>query len=193
MRVTGGIFRGRKLLTVPGRLTRPTADKVREAIFNILVHDTEGARVLDIFAGSGALGIESMSRGAGSVVFVESGRDQGQTIKHNLDSLKLDGPVLVMDYREACRHLAGKHREFDLIFADPPYDEVTPLEIVETILQYGLLSPGGLLIIEHKRGQVTETGRMVLLKKRKFGQTEVSFYARKQSQRAADGNISRDI
>ena len=181
MRVTGGIFRGRKLQTISGRATRPTADKVREAVFNVLMHDVEGARVLDIFAGSGALGIEALSRGARSAVFVESGRTQVNAIKNNLRSLGLEADILVKDYRTACRHLSEEGQRFELIFADPPYDEVTPPEIVETVLQYGLLSHNGLLIIEHKRKQAKESDKMHLLKKRRFGQTEVSFYARKQS------------
>lgn len=181
MRVTGGIFGGRKLQTISGGATRPTADKVRQAIFNVLMHDIEGAKVLDIFAGSGALGIDALSRGAELAVFVESGHAQVNVIKDNLRNLGLAADVLVNDYRAACRHLSEEGKKFELIFADPPYDEVTPPEIMETVLQYGLLSPDGLLIIEHKRGQAKESDKMHLLKKRRFGQTEVSFYAQKQS------------
>jgi 16S rRNA (guanine966-N2)-methyltransferase len=181
MRVTGGIFRGRKLQTISGKATRPTADKVRQAVFNILIHDIEGARILDIFAGSGALGIDALSRGARSAVFIESGRAQAGAIKANLQNLALKAEVLVTDYRAAFRTLSREHNKFDLIFADPPYDEVTPAEIIEAVQQYGLLSPDGLLIIEHKRGQAMESDKMRLLKKRRFGQTEVSFYAQKQS------------
>lgn len=181
MRVTGGIFGGRKLQTISGRATRPTTDKVRQAIFNVLMHDVEGAKILDIFAGSGALGIDALSRGAKLTVFVESGRAQVNAIKNNLRNLGLAADVLVEDYRTACRHLSESENKFDLIFADPPYDEVTPSEIMETVLQYGLLSPDGLLIIEHKRGQAKDSDKMHLLKKRRFGQTEVSFYAQKQS------------
>jgi 16S rRNA (guanine966-N2)-methyltransferase len=181
MRVTGGIFGGRKLQTISGRATRPTADKVREAIFNVLMHDVEGARVLDIFSGSGALGIEALSRGAEAAVFIESGRVQVNAIKNNLRNLGLKADIFVKDYRTACRYLSEEGKRFELIFADPPYDEVTPSEIVETVFQYGLLSHNGLLIIEHKRMQAKESDKMHLLKKRRFGQTEVSFYARKQS------------
>lgn len=181
MRVTGGIFRGRKLQAARGLATRPTTDKVREAIFDILMHDIEGARVLDIFAGSGALGIDALSRGARSAVFVESGARQTEAIRRNLQSLKLDGEVMQLDYQTACQRLAGSTAKFELIFADPPYEEVKPLEVIESVLQYDLLSPNGLLIIEHKSGQVARTDSMTILKKRKFGQTEVSIYARKQN------------
>ena len=180
MRVTGGIFRGRKIQGTPGHVTRPTADKVRQSIFNILMNDIEGTSVLDIFAGSGALGIDAISRGAVSAVFIESGRNPSEAIKANLRSLQLEEEVLVIDYRKACELLARKRRKFDIIFADPPYEQVMPQQVIDTVLQYDLLSDNGLLIIEHKAGQAAESDRLQLLKKRKFGQTEVTFYARRQ-------------
>lgn len=177
MRITGGMFRGRILKSTPGLATRPTSDKVRETIFNILMYDIEGACVLDLFAGFGALGIEAISRGAQAAVFVESGQIQAEIIKRNLSSLDLHEDVLMMDFLEACFHLSEGGKKFDLIFADPPYEKVSPQQVTEAVSQYGLLRRNGLLIIEHKSGGVIEVGKMRLLKKRKFGQTEVSFYA----------------
>ena len=179
MRITGGKFRGRRLQTTPGLATRPTSDKTRQAIFNILMNDIADARVLDMFAGSGAMGIEAMSHGAEHAVFIEAGHAQVNVIRKNLDTLGLDGDVMTGDYKSACRALETAGRKFDLIFADPPYKEFAPLEIVDTILRYNLLAPGGLLIIEHKSGQETATERMWLIKQRRFGKTEVSFYGEK--------------
>ncbi len=179
MRVTGGLYKGRMLKTMPGIRTRPTTDKIRQSIFNILMHDIDGKSVLDLFAGSGALGIEAVSRGSESAVFVESGNTQVSIIKENLDSLGLDAEIIDSDYIVACQILSEGGRKFDIIFADPPYGEIVPLQVLRTICQYGLLSSGGLFIIEHKFGQPVETELLKLIKQRKFGQTEVSFFIRK--------------
>ncbi|UCD18648.1 MAG: 16S rRNA (guanine(966)-N(2))-methyltransferase RsmD [Candidatus Zixiibacteriota bacterium] len=181
MRVTGGRYRGRLLKTSPGLQARPTADKTRQAIFNILMKDVENKMVLDLFAGSGSLGIEALSRGAESALFVESGRPQVHVIRENLTMLGLDAEVIERDCRSACRYLAKVGRKFDLIFADPPYREYAPLQIVDLVTHYDLLAPGGFLIIEHKSRQETATEKMAVLKQRRFGQTEVTFYGSKEN------------
>jgi len=180
MRVTGGNLKGRLIKSVPGLSTRPTTDKIRQSIFNILMNDIEDAVVLDIFAGSGALGIEALSRGAASALFIEQGRKQMTVIKNNLSSLGLKADLMENNYDFACNKLQTEGRKFDLIFADPPYEQISPREVVETILQYDLLENNGLIIIEHKAGAEVKSDRVVELKRRKFGQTEVSFYARRQ-------------
>ena len=103
MRVTGGLYRGRILKSAPGLATRPTTDKIRQAIFNILMNDIEGTEVLDLFAGSGAIGIEAISRGADSVLFVENGYQPILFIKENLHSLDLDCELIELDYITAER------------------------------------------------------------------------------------------
>ena len=181
MRITGGIYRGRLLKSTPGLEARPTTDKVRQAIFNILMNDIENKRVLDIFAGSGALGIEALSHGAQSAVFIEIAHQQAEAIRRNLKGLELDEELIQADYVKACRHLSECGEQYDLIFADPPYDRFAPQEIIQTVLQYNLLAPDGFLIIEHRSGAATESDRMIILKNRKFGQTEVTFYAHKET------------
>ncbi len=176
MRISGGKYTGRQLRTLSGFSTRPTTDKVRQSIFNILMHDTEDASVLDLFAGSGALGIEALSRGAKSAAFVDfSGKSAG-VIKMNLKSLGLKQDVYEMGWTAACKLFAERDEKFDLIFADPPYNKVSPKKVIEAVYQYNLLGEKGLLIIEHKAGLEAGDEKMVLLKKRKFGQTEISFY-----------------
>ena len=118
MRVVAGEFKGRRLAAPRGRRTRPTADRVREAIFSML-GDVSGARVLDLYAGSGALGIEALSRGAESAVFVERDRAALAALARNLEATGAPGEVRRQD---VARFLARQEGTFDLVFCDPPYD-----------------------------------------------------------------------
>jgi len=120
VRVVAGEFKGRPLRAPRGSKTRPTADRVREALFSML-GDVRGARVLDLFAGSGALGIEALSRGAESAVFVDSERAAAEAVRANLTALGERGEVAGRDALDYLRSVAGERR-FDLVFCDPPYD-----------------------------------------------------------------------
>jgi 16S rRNA (guanine966-N2)-methyltransferase len=117
MRIIAGSHRGHRIAAPKGRDTRPTSDRVRESAFN-LIGPVDGADVLDLFAGSGALGLEALSRGAASATFVESDREACRTINANLDKLKLHAIVLCQD---VLRALAQERRRFDLVLCDPPY------------------------------------------------------------------------
>ena len=119
MRVIAGEFKGRRLHTARGTLTRPTADRVREALFSML-GDVGGAEVLDLYAGSGALGIEALSRGAESAVFVERDRQALTALRRNLDAVGVDAVVRSED---VLRFLGRPNGRFDLVFCDPPYDD----------------------------------------------------------------------
>jgi 16S rRNA (guanine966-N2)-methyltransferase len=118
VRIIAGSHRGQRIAAPKGKDTRPTSDRVRENAFN-LIGPVADADVLDLFAGSGALGLEALSRGAASVTFVESDRDAVRTINANLDKLKLRGSVLQQD---AVRAASGDRRTYDLVLCDPPYD-----------------------------------------------------------------------
>ena len=147
MRVITGTARGRRLKTPEGMDIRPTTDNVKESIFNIIQFDIEGRRVLDLFAGTGQLGIECLSRGASEVVFIDSSRDAVKIVKENLRTCGFNAPVLQMDavnYLKAC----GK---FDLIIVDPPYDSPVYDTVLETINSVDLLSDGGIIICESRR------------------------------------------
>jgi 16S rRNA (guanine966-N2)-methyltransferase len=118
MRIIAGSHRGHRITAPRGRDTRPTSDRVRENAFN-LIGPVDDADVLDLFAGSGAMGLEALSRGAASATFVESDRDACRTIGANLDKLRLQGTVLCQD---AVRAVASERRSYDLVLCDPPYD-----------------------------------------------------------------------
>jgi 16S rRNA (guanine966-N2)-methyltransferase len=173
VRVVAGEFRGRRLAAPRGARTRPTADKVREALFSML-GDVSGARVLDLYAGSGALGIEALSRGAESAVFVERDARVAGVIERNLATLGLDQRVVRQD---AMRFLARAQGTFDLVFCDPPYDSAP-----------GLAGP----LAEHLPALTAEDVRIVtesdkrkplelpfpLLTERTYGDTRIAIHVR---------------
>jgi len=147
MRVITGKARGRKLATPANNDIRPTTDNVKESIFNIIQFDIEGRRVLDLFAGTGQLGIECLSRGAESAVFIDQSRESVKLVKENLKTCGLEGTVLQMD---AVSFLKGCGK-FDLIFIDPPYDSPLYEKVLETVNLVDILSDGGIIICEASR------------------------------------------
>ncbi len=150
MRVITGTARGRRLKTPENYDIRPTTDNVKESLFNILQFDIEGRRVLDLFAGTGQLGIECLSRGAESVTFVDADRKAIQIVKENLKTCGLNGTVLQSD---ALSFLA-RCGTFDLVFVDPPYDSGLYGPVLERINSVDILSDGGIIICEARRETV---------------------------------------
>ena len=179
MRVIAGTAGGLPL-KVPRSDLRPTMDVVKGAIFDSLADLVPGARVLDLFAGSGALGIEALSRGAASVVFIESDRRACATISQNLERTRLIGDVQTMDvfrYIDRCASQAG----FDLILADPPYAkqpgerDFAP-ELLNNAGLRGALAPGGVFVLEHLPGAKLKTGSSwECFRQKRYGATEVAF------------------
>ena len=147
MRIIAGEMRSRTILAPKGTDTRPTLDRTRESLFNILQFDIEGRRVLDLFAGTGQLGIECLSRGAASATFVDKDRKAVAIVKDNLKTCGLKGTVVQGD---ALSFLA-EGRRFDLIFIDPPYDSGLYLPVLERINSVDILSDGGIIICETRR------------------------------------------
>ncbi len=150
LRIIGGEYRSRLLKTPSGRNTRPTRAMVREAVFDILQGVCPGARVLDLFSGSGAMGFEALSRGAVSAVFCDADREAAETVRANTLLLDL-GPrslILHMGWQAALKCQAEAGRRFDLIFLDPPYGQ-KPDEVLERIAETDLLDTDGLIILEH--------------------------------------------
>ena len=150
MRVIAGKARRLKLVTIEGNDTRPTTDRVKETLFNILQPDLPGCRFLDLFAGSGAIGIEALSRGAREAVLVEQDAQALRCIRQNLEHTRLtaDARVMAADVLTAIDTLAAEGRRFDLIFLDPPYEKGWEQRAADKLRDSGLLADGGRLVIE---------------------------------------------
>ncbi|MDD6211583.1 MAG: 16S rRNA (guanine(966)-N(2))-methyltransferase RsmD [Clostridiales bacterium] len=150
MRVIAGKARRLNLVTVPGMDTRPTTDRVKETLFNILQPSLGGCRFLDLFAGSGGIGIEALSRGAASCVFVENNRKAQNCIEQNLVHTKLadQGKLLRTDVLSALNRLEREQQEFDMIFMDPPYGMEWEKRVLEVLRHSALVSPDTWIIVE---------------------------------------------
>ncbi len=200
MRITGGIHRSRALVAPRGQATRPTSDRVREALFSILAARAtlEGARVLDLYAGTGALALEALSRGAARATVVERGRDALAALRANVAALKVEGRVDVVASAVERAAVQLERGGFDLVFVDPPYADVvdgTALRAVERVVAGGALGPGALLVLEHApaRGEARagkegkeegdhdeggpEIAGLVRDETRRYGDTCLSLYA----------------
>ena len=152
MRVITGKARGVQLKTPDGMLTRPTTDRVKEALFSIIHFEIPGARVLDLFGGTGQLGIEALSRGAKSAVFVDAGEAACKLIRENLKRTKFEqeGKVVRSDYLD---YLKRTREQFDIIFLDPPYAEVFLENALKQITEIDILLSGGIIIAERPLGK----------------------------------------
>ena len=151
MRIVAGSFKGRRLVAPPGTATRPTSDRVREALFSVLGPSVPGARVLDLFAGSGALGLEALSRGAATAVFVDRSQRAIAAIRTNLEALGVDADVHRMEAHAALRAALGRREAYDLVFLDPPYRHAAGLgrKLSETLLP--VLAPAARVVTESDR------------------------------------------
>ena len=152
MRVITGTARGVQLKTPDGMTTRPTADRVKEALFSIIQFEIPGAKVLDLFGGTGQLGIEALSRGAKSAVFVDAGEPACKLIRENLKRTRLDGQASVvrsdyLQYLNRCRE------QFDIILLDPPYAEVFLENALKCITEIDILQSGGIIVAERPLGK----------------------------------------
>lgn len=191
MRVIAGTAKGRPLRTVKGREIRPTSDRVKETLFNILMPRVSGSRFLDLFAGSGGVGIEALSRGAGSALFVELLTPHLRVIEANLAATGLSdqAEVIRRDARAAITDLARRGRRFDLIFVDPPYGQGLVDETLILIESHDLLSAEGWVVCEHHKkdlvpAQVTgpsPAGGLVRFRELLCGETTLSLYHRANS------------
>jgi 16S rRNA (guanine966-N2)-methyltransferase len=184
MRIVAGRFRGAALVGPKGQEIRPTGDRVREAMFNILVHgiegaEIEGARVLDLFAGTGALGLEALSRGATYVHFVEDNAEARGLIRRNIEALGATGVTKI--YRRDATKLgeAGTLRPFNLVFADPPYGKGLAEQALRSALAGGWLEPEAVAIVEERADAELELpSEFTLLDQRIYGDTAVRFLRR---------------
>lgn len=152
MRVIAGTAKGVQLKTPDGMLTRPTTDRVKEALFSIIQFELPGAKVLDLFGGTGQLGIEAVSRGAKSAVEIDSREDACRLIRENVKRTKMDSSIRVIrsDYK---KYLQTAKEQFDIIFLDPPYAEVFLEESMNIISKIDILRPGGIIVAERPLGK----------------------------------------
>jgi 16S rRNA (guanine966-N2)-methyltransferase len=174
MRIIAGSHKGHTIQAPRGRDTRPTSDRVRENVFN-LVGPVDGATVLDLYAGSGAMGLEALSRGAAKVVFVERDADAVRAIERNLDKLRLSGTILRQDAVTALATEAGSHRKYDLVLVDPPYEMYTDVQPQLARYLPALLAADGLLVVETD-ARVEPELPLALRTSRKYGQARITIY-----------------
>ena len=177
MRVITGKARGIQLKTPDGMQTRPTADRVKEALFSIIHFDIPGAKVLDLFGGTGQLGIEALSRGAASAVFVAAREDACKIIRENLKRTKLEtqGRVVRSDYLE---YLRRSREKFDIILLDPPYAEVFLENALNCIAEIDILQSGGIIVTERPLGKdlLCQFEGLTRSKDYKYGNTLLTLY-----------------
>lgn len=195
MRVGGGEAKGRKIRTPRGRTARPTSDRVKKTIFDILGPRVIGARVLDLFAGSGALGIEALSRGASRAMFVESDPGAVRIIRENIDHCQVGLCAEIFKGRAdtALRTMRRAGMLFDFIFVDPPYDLGMAGGALELLSRGGVLEEGACIVVEWSRDErlaPAETS-LIVEKEREFGRTIITFYrysARTEGERESQRN-----
>jgi 16S rRNA (guanine(966)-N(2))-methyltransferase RsmD len=178
MRVIAGKYKGRVLKGPKHEGVRPTADRVKEALFNILGARIMNADLLDLFAGTGAIGIEALSRGAKSVVFADSNRLSIKLLTENLKILNSEDRfrVLHAPVERNIHVLAGQQLSFDLIFLDPPFGEGLLPKTVKGIMHHGLLKEDGILIVEHPRKLVIDYPGLINFLTRNYGDISLSFF-----------------
>ena len=187
MRIISGEYKGRRLSGGKKRGIRPTSDRVKETIFNVLQEEIEGKRILDLFAGAGSLGLEALSRGAESVTFVDSSPQSINVLRKNLEDLSLSydselgktkTTLIRLDGLKAINKLKAS---FQIIFADPPYLKGYAQRIIDSIAKSEVLEKNGILILEHhkKEAFILPEENLLPLKQKKFGDTVVSFFLKR--------------
>lgn len=180
MRIVAGEFRGRALAAPKTQEIRPTTDRTRQAMFNVIAHSWPealgGTRVLDLFAGTGALGIEALSRGAATCLFVDDGAEARGLIRQNTEALSLQGRTKIFRRDAASLGLAGSFGPFDLMFADPPYGRGLGGAALRAAAEGGWLSPGALCIVEEKANGAFDPGaEFSEIDRRAYGETVIRF------------------
>ena len=182
MRIVAGKFKGREIIGPTSIATRPTSDRVRESLFNILAHGIEGfsideARVMDLFAGTGALGLEALSRGAKFCQFVEESAEARGIIRKNADAYGAIGMCKIWKRDATDLGDCGPQSPFDLVFADPPYHKGLGTKALQALIAGHWLSPGAVVVLEEaEKAAVPDIAGLVLLDTRVYGETVIRIY-----------------
>lgn len=184
MRIISGLARGTKLYTLDGENTRPTLDRIKEPLFSIMQNYIKDSVVLDLFSGSGALGLEALSRGAQKAVLCDKSYEAIEIIKKNINKTHFEDKtkVLCMDYKKC---LLGLNEKFDIIFLDPPYKLNIAVNALEMILENNLLSPNGVIVIEtdeeeRETQKIKELNNIEIINFKKYGRVKLIFLKLKE-------------
>ncbi len=181
MRITGGKAKGRAISSPLGKDVRPTGSKTRQALFNILSNKVDNASFLEIFAGTGLIGLEALSRGAASLTAIEHNRQLATNIRDTVHKLGYQANVLACDFRAGLKAMHGQR--FDIIFADPPYRTDYASVVLNQLVELDLLSESAIIIIEHMKSTAVQ-GDQLRLKKidfRQYGLSALSFFAQAEN------------
>ncbi|MFL0249896.1 16S rRNA (guanine(966)-N(2))-methyltransferase RsmD [Clostridium neuense] len=184
MRIISGIAKGRKLFPPASMVTRPTLDRVKESIFDIIQNEVPYSVVLDAFAGTGSLGLEAVSRGAKSCILIDQSPETYSLLRKNVENLKFEDKcqTINMDSYKALKDLGYKNREFDLIFIDPPYSKDMIPPAVDIITDKNMLKNDGLIVTKIDSEEEIYEGNksIVLTRYKKYGNTTICFYKHKE-------------
>ena len=178
MKVISGILKGRNIKGYDIDGTRPTMDRVKESLFASIQDYISGSIVLDLFAGSGNLGIEAISNGSSKCYFVDNNRNCIKVINENINTFNISDrcEVLNRDYKQALKYFEDSNIKFDLILVDPPYDYEVINEIMDLVLQYELLNDNGIIVLEYRKDKIKEYKKYEILKFKKYGDKFISIY-----------------
>lgn len=192
MRVISGSAKGRPLKAVPGNGTRPTTDKVKEAMFSIIGPYFDGGQVLDLFAGTGGLGIEALSRGMEHGVFIDMEYKSIEVIKSNVQSARLteQAEIYRNEAGRALKVLQKREATFDLVFLDPPYRMKNGIELMQEMHERGLLNPGATIVLEFETGHPypTECQHFIGVRQAEYGDTTLYVYRYEPEQNAVEAS-----
>lgn len=183
MRVISGSARGTHLKTLEGLNTRPTTDRIKESMFNLIQSYIYDKDILDLFSGSGGLGIEALSRGGSSAVFVEKHKKAVKIIEENLTKTRLLEKATIMnnDVEDALRRLSQNNRKFDLVILDPPYSKDLIIPVLKSLFEGELVEKEGIVVIEHEKSDILEEDLFGFqcIKTKRYGITSISIYKEK--------------
>ncbi|ABR48919.1 putative methyltransferase [Alkaliphilus metalliredigens QYMF] len=184
MRVIAGKAKGYRLQSPIGLQTRPTADRIKESLFNIIQNDILHSTVIDLFSGAGSLGIEALSRGANQAYFIDQSKNSVQAIKENLVRTKLIdlAEIIHSDVQRGMTQLKERRYHADIIFMDPPYGKDLIVPTIAGIVQNSLLQDQGMIIVEHENLDEVpaEIGHLTLFRQKNYGKTTISFYTTRE-------------
>ena len=180
LRVISGKARGLKLDTPKNQDVRPTTDRVKESLFNMINSYIMDSNILDLFAGTGSLGIECLSRGAKNCVFVDKSKDSINIVRSNVKKARVENEstILNVDFKDAVKRLSTQNQKFDVIFMNPPYYENMFIECLKSIDKFNLLDEDGIIVVEHDTKDLFEDsiGRLNKSREKKYGNTTLTFY-----------------